>query len=176
MWEQPRRTAKMVKGLEGSVWGVAEDPWLVQPRAEELRRGLMAAAAPHREWRAALSSALCDSNRAWGNGMELCQGEDWGVKRLECDSHGTGCPGQCAQPELAEFKECQDNVLRDRVWILGGPVYSQMLDSLTHTSPFQHEIFYKSQSQRITVLERDLKRSLSPTRELNQVLYNRSHR
>jgi len=30
-----------------------------QRRAEELRRALMAAAAPHRERRAALSSALC---------------------------------------------------------------------------------------------------------------------
>ena len=34
----------------------------------------MAAAAPHRERRAALSSALCDSDRARGNGMELRQG------------------------------------------------------------------------------------------------------
>jgi len=56
------------------VQGVAEAPQCAQPRAEELRRGLMAAAAPHREWRAALSSALCDSNRARGNDMELCQG------------------------------------------------------------------------------------------------------
>jgi len=43
----------------------------VQCRAEELRGGVMAAAAPHREQRAALSSALCDSHRAQGNGMEL---------------------------------------------------------------------------------------------------------
>ena len=34
----------------------------------------MAAAAPHRERRAALSSALCGSDRARGNGMELRQG------------------------------------------------------------------------------------------------------
>ena len=51
-----------------------ELPGFVQPRAEELRGGLMAAAAPHRERRAALSSALCDSDGARGNGMELCQG------------------------------------------------------------------------------------------------------
>ena len=58
---------------------VAEVPGLVQPRAEKLRGGLMAAAAPHRERRAALSSALCDSHRARGNGMELCQGRSsWG--------------------------------------------------------------------------------------------------
>jgi len=43
---------------------VAEAPVFAQRRAEELRGGLMAAAAPHREQRAALSSALCDSDRA----------------------------------------------------------------------------------------------------------------
>ena len=43
---------------------VAEAPGFAQPRAEELREGRMAAAAPHREPRAALSSALCDSDRA----------------------------------------------------------------------------------------------------------------
>ena len=42
----------------------AEAPGFAQHRAEELREGLMAAAAPHRERRAALSSALCDSDRA----------------------------------------------------------------------------------------------------------------
>jgi len=31
------------------VRGAAEAPWLAQPRVEELRVGLMAAAAPHRE-------------------------------------------------------------------------------------------------------------------------------
>jgi len=36
---------------------VAEVPGFVQPRAEELRRGLMVAAAPHREWRG--SAELC---------------------------------------------------------------------------------------------------------------------
>jgi len=43
---------------------VAEDFPFVRPRAEELRGGLMVAAAPHREWKAELSSALCDSDRA----------------------------------------------------------------------------------------------------------------
>jgi len=32
--------------------------------AEQAERRPMAAAAPYREWRAALSSALCDNNRA----------------------------------------------------------------------------------------------------------------
>jgi len=44
----------------------------VGPRAEELRGGLMVAAAPHRSRGAALSSALRDSDRSRGNGMELC--------------------------------------------------------------------------------------------------------
>jgi len=44
--------------------GAAQAPGFAQPRAEELRGGCMAAAAPHREPRAALSSALCDSDRA----------------------------------------------------------------------------------------------------------------
>ena len=45
----------------------------LQLRVEELSRGLMADAAPHRERKAVLSSAPCDSDRARGNGMELCQ-------------------------------------------------------------------------------------------------------
>ena len=52
------------KDGEGSIQCMAEAPGFAQPRAEELRGGLMAAAAPHRERRAALSSALCDSDRA----------------------------------------------------------------------------------------------------------------
>ena len=59
----------MMKGLEDKACGAAEVPWLAQRRAEDLRGGLMAAAAPHREWRAALSSALCDSDRARRSGM-----------------------------------------------------------------------------------------------------------
>jgi len=49
----------MVKGLEGKVY--EEQPCFVQPRAEELRGGLMEAAAG--SGGAALSSALCDSDR-----------------------------------------------------------------------------------------------------------------
>lgn len=73
---------------------------------------------------AALSSALCDSDRARGNGMELCQGRgSWGL--------GTGAAPQGGGhgPRLPEFKECLDTALRHRVWILGGPVLSQGLDS-----------------------------------------------
>ena len=79
----------------------------------------MAAAAPHRERRAVLSSALCDSDRARGNGMELCQGKgSWGLGMgsapesdwaLEQAAQGSGCT-------LQEFV---DDTLRHRVWILG---------------------------------------------------------
>ena len=54
-------------------------PLLAQHRAEELRGGFMPVLFPCKtKWflsqGAALSSALCDSNRAQGNSMELCQG------------------------------------------------------------------------------------------------------
>ena len=49
-------------------------PWFDQPRAEELRGGLMVAAALTGSRGAALSSALCDANRTQENRMELCQG------------------------------------------------------------------------------------------------------
>ena len=59
------------------------------------------AAAPHRQCRAALSSALCGSDRARGNGTELCQGRgSWGSGKgsaPEGGGHGTGCTGQWAQ-------------------------------------------------------------------------------
>ena len=64
-----------MKGLEGKIFKEqlrALD--LLSPEQSRLRGGLMAAAAPHREQRAALSSALCGSDRARGNSMELCQG------------------------------------------------------------------------------------------------------
>jgi len=51
---------------------VTEAPLCAQPRAEEVRGGLMAASDPHRVQRG--SAELCDSDRARGNGMELCQG------------------------------------------------------------------------------------------------------
>ena len=44
----------------------------------------MAATAPHREWRAVLSSALCDSDRARGNGMELSWEGQLGVRERGC--------------------------------------------------------------------------------------------
>jgi len=62
----------------------------------------MVAAAPHREGRAALSSALCDSDRAQGNSMELCQGRgSWGSGKgaaPEVGGYGTGCTGLWVRP------------------------------------------------------------------------------
>ena len=42
------------------------------------------------------------------------------------------------------FEEHLDNTLRRRVWILGGPVQSQQLDSVSLMVPFQLRIFYDS--------------------------------
>lgn len=50
-----RRVVKMGKARHTRC---AEVPGFVQPGAEELREGLMVAAAPHREWKAVLTSAL----------------------------------------------------------------------------------------------------------------------
>ena len=56
--------------VEGSVGTVCEERLralgLLSPEQSRLRGGLMVAAAPHRERKAALSSALCDSDRAQG--------------------------------------------------------------------------------------------------------------
>ena len=57
-----RRAVKVEKDLDGKTCKdqdqqAAELPWCAQPRAEELRGGVMAAAAPHREWRG--SAELC---------------------------------------------------------------------------------------------------------------------
>ena len=52
---------------------------MAQRKAEELRGGLMAAAAPHSEG-AALSSALCDGDSARGNDMGLCGEGQLGVR------------------------------------------------------------------------------------------------
>ena len=63
---------------------MAEVRGCAQHRAEELRGGLMAAAAPHRERRAALSSALCDSDRAEGTAWSCVRGGQLGVRDGGC--------------------------------------------------------------------------------------------
>ena len=55
--------------------GAAEVPWCVQPGAEELRGGFMAATAHTGSRGAPLSSALCDRDRARGNGTGLSGGD-----------------------------------------------------------------------------------------------------
>ena len=111
-------------------------PGFIQHRTEELSGPLMAAAAPHRVRGAALSSALCDSDRARGNGMELCQGRGrWGSGKgsaAEGGGHGTGCPGQwsnCHGTELLELKEClntfSDVGFEFVVVLFGGRVWTQ---------------------------------------------------
>ena len=64
-----------------------------------------------------LCSALCDSNRAQGNGMELCQGRgSWGlgtgsategVQALEQPPQGSG-----HSPKMLEYGECLANSLQ----------------------------------------------------------------
>ena len=74
---------------------MAEAPGFAQCRTKELRGGLMVATVPHEEsGGAALSSAFCDSNRARGDGMELCQGRGSWVSRsssLEGSGHSPKC-------------------------------------------------------------------------------------
>ena len=56
--ESQKEGYKDGEGSRGQdMWGAAEVPWFVQPRAEELRGGLMADGAPHREQRG--SAELC---------------------------------------------------------------------------------------------------------------------
>ena len=40
-------------------------------------------------------------------------------------------------PDLPELKKHLDNMLRCRVWVLGGPVWSQELDSMILVCPLQ---------------------------------------
>ena len=53
----PKEGYKDGEVSRGDEQGVAEACRFAQPRAEELRGGLMVAAAPHREWRG--SAKLC---------------------------------------------------------------------------------------------------------------------
>ena len=84
--------------------------WCAQRRAEEL----MGAAAPHRERRAALSSALCDSHRAQGNGMELCQGRELGVRDRVCTRGRWVWNGLHRVPGCQSSRSMLDSALRHR--------------------------------------------------------------
>ena len=91
----------------------------------KLRAALTAAAAPHRERRAALSSALCDRDRA--------QGTAWGWQGW---GKGSAPEGGGHGPELPEFIAYLDSALRHRVWVLGHPG----MDSVIPVCPFQQGI------------------------------------
>jgi len=94
--------------------------------------------------RAELNSALCDSSRARGNGVELCQGRgSWELGKEsapEGGGHGTGCPGQRARPQAIRVQKASGH----RVWILGDAVWSQEVDSVILVGLFQLAIFYDS--------------------------------
>ena len=68
---------------------------------------------------AALSSALCGSDRARGNSMELCWGGAAGGQRKVLHQRATGmewaAQGSGHSPELLEFMERLDSALRQRV-------------------------------------------------------------
>ena len=50
--------------------------------------------------------------------------------------------GSSHSTKLPEFKEHLDSALRHRVCILGGPVWSEELESMIPVGPFQLRIFY----------------------------------
>lgn len=89
-----------------------------QHRAEELRAALMVAAAPHREQRAALSSAVWTP----GNDMELRWGRVWWGLREgsapEAGGHGL---------KLLELRKHLDTTLRHRTWVTLCEARSQTL-------------------------------------------------
>jgi len=123
----------MVKGLKVSMRsGWAPLVCSAQSRAEGKPRGSLQLLTGSRG--AALISALWWQQwdpREW-HGGESGEGQ-LGVRERsspEDGGHGTGFPGQWAWPQVPEFKECLDSVLRHKVWSLGGPVRSQELDSM----------------------------------------------
>ena len=80
--------------------------------------------------------------------------ELWSFHRMECTKpflilwqtclEAPGSPGHDVVPSLAQFKECLDNALRYRVWILGDPMWNQELDSVILVGSFWHGIFCNS--------------------------------
>jgi len=55
-----------------------------------------------------------------------------------------GCPHVGTALSLAEFKKCLYKALRYMLCFLGGPAWSQELDSMILVGPFQHGIFCDS--------------------------------
>ena len=73
-------------------------PWFVQPRAEELRGGLVAAASLTGSRGAVLRSALRGQTGPKGTAWSCVRGgSGWGLGKgssPEDSGHGTGSPGQ----------------------------------------------------------------------------------
>ena len=63
---------------------------VLSPEQGRLRAALMAAAAPHRERRAALSSALCDSDRAEGTAWSCVRGGHLGYQGKDLHQRAVG--------------------------------------------------------------------------------------
>jgi len=98
-------------------------PRCAQRRAEELRGGLMAAAAPHREGRG--SAELCSVWQRQGPRERL--GAVSGEGQLGVADRGC-TRGQWAWPWGLEFKESLGSTVIYTIWTLGGAVWSPELD------------------------------------------------
>jgi len=136
----------MVKGVEGKVY--EEHLWsldLLSPEQGSWGEPSWQLQLLTGSGGAALSSAMCNSDRARGScvrggaavglGMVLHQK----VVGMEQAAQGSG-----DSLKLAQFNKHLDNALRERVWILGGAVRSQGLDSTILPGPFQLRIIYGS--------------------------------
>ena len=90
---------------EQDGWGAAEIPGALSPEQRSWGEASRQLQLLTGGGGAALSSALCDSDRARGNGMELCQGRGrWGWGKGSAPEGGgqrTACPGQWARPRAA---------------------------------------------------------------------------
>jgi len=74
-WGKPVPAAMVISSRGENTWRAAEVTWFTQPRAEELKGGLMVAVAPHMEQRG--SAELCSlltNDRTQVNGMKLRRG------------------------------------------------------------------------------------------------------
>ena len=91
---------------------------------------------------------LCGGG-TWGNSAQFSWGEAKGhagckeeALQTEGGGHGTApSPGQWAWPQAVR---AQDNAKTQRVWVFGGPVWSQELDSMAIMGLFQCRIFCDS--------------------------------
>jgi len=108
-----------------NMWRMADVSGSVQPREGQAVQLLTGSRG------AVLSSAMWDSDRAWGNGLRCVRGGTAG-----CQGHvGTRGSGHGADCPQLKFKKHLDKALRHLVCILGGPVWSQELVILDPDDP-----------------------------------------